>query len=297
MKEKDIVAHPGSINPTLPSEYDRLRIDVEALTEHISPREEFQLGQVMELLNELGEHRITVNQVRYLQSLGLLRVSRAERGYYKYNRNHLRELLVIGRLHLDFRMPYSQIAGAMRDAGQAHQLQASSAAKPYGTLTNQVQRAVLFWRSHLFIILLAWLFDGSIPRFLHAQIRKRPLAGQSKAQTETRVEIRRCEFRDVADNLSETHAEDLALITTEDGEGPTQRDLLGRMEAVSEPGLLLVLPGGQISLTGAKLSDGCRRAERCRLSRAASPEGRRRCIPFCPPLVGHSRAPTRGVSP
>ncbi len=198
----------------------RLRGEIDDLTRQVPRIAQFQTSQLSEHVKKLGGHSISANQIRYLQQSQLLEPKKDARGYFIYSRNDLRDLLLICRLNQVYGIPYTTVGGyLLREArDKARERRESDNSGGFDPSLDQPRRAFLFWRSHLAMLLLAWLFGGTVPTFARILIRRQSVPAWPANRSEPSLEVHRWEFLKADSILSSPRHEDLTLITTEDHE-------------------------------------------------------------------------------
>ena len=198
----------------------RLRAEIENLTRQLPGIVRFRISQLSEHVNTLGGYSISENQIRYLQQSQLLEPKKDERGYFVYSRDDLRDLLLICRLNQVYDIPYARVGGYL--LGEARdklrEWRESNSAGGSIPSPDQPRRALLFWRSHLGMVLLAWLFGGTVPSYARILIRRQSIPSWPVNRSEPSVEVHKWEFLKADNILSHPRQEDLTLITTEDHE-------------------------------------------------------------------------------
>jgi tetratricopeptide (TPR) repeat protein/DNA-binding transcriptional MerR regulator len=205
----------------LPSldELTAMRCSIEERTAHIPRQDKLQLRELINCLQTLRVDNLTEARLRHFQRLGLISPGQDIRGYYRYSRDDVRDVILICKLHHELDLSYAQIGGLLLSESKQKLIEAVQAASREAISTsppNQIERAHLYWRSHLMMIVLAWFFNGNIPHFARILICQERRVNNGKQPRWLNAE--QCGFQDVEDYLDEARRGTIGLITTEDRE-------------------------------------------------------------------------------
>lgn len=198
-------------------EFDKLRIEVAERSSHIPEGDQFQIGEVVRILKELGGKPIAESRVRRIPFVWPKRDK--QHGYDLYSCEDIRDLLLIFELNDNRKIPYAQVGGLLlaESRRKLSEWMKSPGSLGLSTPPAQVQRAHLFWRSHLLMVLLGWLFAGTIPAAAHLLIRKKQYHKRFTNQDEAWLKIHKSEFTEI-DSILNTREGDLVVFTTNDRE-------------------------------------------------------------------------------
>lgn len=199
-----------------------IRGKIEEQTAHITQSDQFQIGELLNHINEIHHRSITVSQIRHLRQTHLLRPkdhSNGDRKVYWFTRRDLQDVLVLLTLTDTHHMPLSKAAGllweeeCLQNQAKSHIHRRDSVAMPH----NHMRRAQYHLRGRLLEIVLTWLFGERSPYNAVALLRQNLQLHRTNTNLDGQI---------VADNVDwstlntalDPRAGDLVISVSQEGE-------------------------------------------------------------------------------
>ncbi|MCP4359093.1 MAG: GAF domain-containing protein [Chloroflexi bacterium] len=199
-----------------------IRIRIEEQTAHITQSDQFQIGELLNHINEIHNHSITASQIRHLRRTHLLRPedrTNGDRKVYWFTRTDLQDVLVILTLTDTHHMSLTKAAGllweeeGLQNRANSHLRRRASVAMPH----NHMRRAQYHLRGRLLEIVLTWLFGERSPYNAVALLRQNLQLHRTNTKISGRI---------VADNVDwsklntalDPHSGDLVISVSREGE-------------------------------------------------------------------------------
>lgn len=197
-----------------------LRDEVVNHTAHHSRTSKFKAGQVIREIEEFAKIKLSKGRLKRMRDSALVNPKRTPKGHYIYSLDDLRDLLFFWKLHNKYDFTYFQAACCLLSDAKNKVEELLSEHAPKGWVTSppdQIERAHMYWRSHLITVFLVWLFDGSFPSNIRLLIRRRGKTARVKTNGIGKIILHKSSFLDV-DELLDPLTNDLTVFTTNDGE-------------------------------------------------------------------------------
>lgn len=179
-------------NPVSLDEIIQIRATIAEKTSHLSQYETFQVGKLVKLVTELSPYSFTINQLRHLRRVHLIRPDiddSGERTTHRYTRADLQDVLVILSLIKDHHLPLSKIGGLLWAEERQHhtRLAHSTRGSPISMPHNQMKRMQFLLRGRLFEIATTWLFGGQVLCNAIILLRRQVFPHRTEINTSIRI--------------------------------------------------------------------------------------------------------------
>jgi tetratricopeptide (TPR) repeat protein len=201
----------------------QLRRGIQEKTAHIPQSDRFQVGKLIEYVENLGDPGvdISLDKVLHLRKLYLVRPdadASGDRTVYWYNRVDLQNVVLMLYLKQKHGVPLAKVGGLLwAEACQQNGSSTSQKGRPNVVMPdNQVRRAQYHLRGRMLETVLTWLFDGQTPYRAVALLRQQ-LAAAQETKINSRIIADKAEYTQV-DRALAVQRGDLVVSLSSEGE-------------------------------------------------------------------------------